>query len=296
MSDANVNPKVSTPKVESTFVVPQMLWEYQAVVIENGYRHIDTAQWYGNEHIIGEFLDETVKSGKLKREDIFITSKLALSNHQPELAEKSIKESLRKLQTEYIDCFLIHWPTPLKPIPGPELSFQELFAKFAKAVVIENGYRHIDTAQWYGNEHIIGEFLDETVKSGKLKREDIFITSKLALSNHQPELAEKSIKESLRKLQTEYIDCFLIHWPTPLKPIPGPELSFQELFAKFAKGEIEFDLTPHIETWKVLEKFYKQGVFKVIGISNFNEEQIQDLYDKAEVKPQNLQVKFFLDL
>ena len=58
-----------------------------------------------------------------------------------------------------------------------------------------------------------------------------------------------------------------------------------------AKGEIEFALTPHIETWKVSEKFYKQGVLKAIGISNFDEKQIQDLYDKAEIKPMNLQVK-----
>uniref|UniRef100_A0A914EJ55 NADP-dependent oxidoreductase domain-containing protein n=1 Tax=Acrobeloides nanus TaxID=290746 RepID=A0A914EJ55_9BILA len=74
----------------------------------------------------------------------------------------------------------------------------------------------------------------------------------------------------------------------PLKPVPGPQLSVQEYVAK---GEIEFDLTPHIETWRVLEKFYKQGVFKVIGISNFDEEQIQDLYNKAEIKPMNFQTE-----
>uniref|UniRef100_A0A914C788 NADP-dependent oxidoreductase domain-containing protein n=1 Tax=Acrobeloides nanus TaxID=290746 RepID=A0A914C788_9BILA len=157
------------------------------------------------------------------------------------------------------------------------------------AVAIESGYRNIDTAQMYANEHIIGEFLDENIKSGKLKREDVFITTKLAFFYHQPEEAEKSIEESLRKLKTDYIDCFLIHWPSPLKPAPEPGTSFQDYFAKLAKGEVEFDLTPHIETWKVLEKFYKQGVFKAIGISNFNEKQIQDLYEKAEIKPQNLQ-------
>ena len=77
------------------------------------------------------------------------------------------------------------------------------------------------------------------------------------------------------------------------KPIPGPQLSIPDYMAKLAKGEIEIDSTPHIETWRVLEKFYKQGVFKAIGISNFNEKQIQDLYEKAEIKPQNLQVNVF---
>lgn len=66
-----------------------------------------------------------------------------------------------------------------------------------------------------------------------------------------------------------------------------------EYMGKFMKGELEYDFTPHIDTWRVLEKFYKAGALKAIGVSNFSVEQIQDLYEKAEVKPMNLQVKYY---
>jgi len=145
---------------------------------------------------------------------------------------------------------------------------------------LDIGYRYFDTAALYQNEHIIGRILSEYIKEGKIKREDIFITTKLALYGHDE--PAKYIDESLEKLRTDYIDLFLIHAPTPVKPC-SPE----ELFT----GKGENALTPHIDTWKVLEKYYNDGKLKAIGVSNFNEEQLQDLYDKATVKPMNNQVE-----
>ena len=145
---------------------------------------------------------------------------------------------------------------------------------------LDIGYRYFDTAALYDNEHVIGKIIDEYIRDGKIKREDVFITTKLPLFGHDD--PGKYIEESLKKLKTDYIDLYLIHCPTPIK-ICGAE----ELFS----GKAENVLTPHIETWRVLEKYYNDGKLKAIGVSNFNEEQLQDLYDKATVKPMNNQVE-----
>uniref|UniRef100_A0A914E217 NADP-dependent oxidoreductase domain-containing protein n=1 Tax=Acrobeloides nanus TaxID=290746 RepID=A0A914E217_9BILA len=304
--------------------------------IDAGYRYIDTATLYQNEHIIGEFLEEKFNSGKLKRSDIFITSKLSLLDHSPEKTDKNIQESLKKLRIDYIDLYLIHGPWPFKNFafgPGqqsevdlvPHIDTWRVLEKYYKLgklksiglsnfnqqqiqavydqaeikpqnlqskdeaelkgaleAAIDAGYRYIDTATLYQNEHIIGEFLEEKFNSGKLKRSDIFITSKLSILDHSPEKADKNIQESLKKLRTDYIDLYLIHGPCPFKN-----------FAFGPGQQSEVDLVPHIDTWRVLEKYYKLGKLKSIGLSNFNQQQIQAVYDQAEIKPQNLQVDFF---
>lgn len=88
---------------------------------------------------------------------------------------------------------------------------QELTKAVNEALKI--GYRHIDTASIYQNEHIIGKVLKEWITSGKLKREDLFITTKLSVFDEFPEKVEETIKTSLKKLQLNYIDLWLIHFP-----------------------------------------------------------------------------------
>jgi aldehyde reductase len=150
----------------------------------------------------------------------------------------------------------------------------ELKAAFNAA--IEAGYRAFDTAAAYQNESIMGEFFESKFKEGNLKRSDIFLTTKVWLTHLRPENVELSLKSSLEKLRTDYIDLLLIHGPMPVKEENG----------KFVP-----DLVPHIETWKVLEKFYKNGTLKSIGVSNFSIPQMEDLISKAEIKPHNLQVE-----
>uniref|UniRef100_A0A914PSH5 NADP-dependent oxidoreductase domain-containing protein n=1 Tax=Panagrolaimus davidi TaxID=227884 RepID=A0A914PSH5_9BILA len=144
------------------------------------------------------------------------------------------------------------------------------------------GYRYIDTAEVYKNEHIIGAVIKEYIKNGKFKREDIFITTKLPVYGmNEP---ERFIKNSLKKLNLDYIDLYLIHAPIPF------ENSGNDSSKKDETGNSIPALIPFYETWKVLEKFYLDGKLKSIGISNFNEKQIQELYNQARIKPQNLQV------
>uniref|UniRef100_A0A914BYU1 NADP-dependent oxidoreductase domain-containing protein n=2 Tax=Acrobeloides nanus TaxID=290746 RepID=A0A914BYU1_9BILA len=89
----------------------------------------------------------------------------------------------------------------------------------ALEAALDAGYRHFDTAQAYGNEQIIGEFFDEKIKSGKIKRSDIFLTTKLAPLFHHPDGTEQVIQKSLENLKTDYIDLFLIHMPFGFEPI-----------------------------------------------------------------------------
>ena len=156
--------------------------------------------------------------------------------------------------------------------------------KPALKLALEEGYRCIDTAFLYQNEEIIGETLQEVFKEGKLARHDIFIETKLPYFCHKPEDAEEMIAKQLRNLQTDYIDLFLIHWGMPAKKKEGEDDA-----EKDPDGKLVPALIPFMDTWKVLEKYYKKGVFKSIGLSNFTIEDIQKIYDEAEVKPHNYQ-------
>lgn len=124
---------------------------------------------------------------------------------------------------------------------------------------IEVGYRLIDTAQAYGNEEAVGRALKKT----SVKRSDLFITTKVWVSNAGYEKAKASIEESLRKLQLDYIDLVLIHQP------------FNDVYG----------------TYRAMEDLYKAGKIKAIGVSNFYPDRLVDLATFSEVKPAVNQVE-----
>lgn len=127
------------------------------------------------------------------------------------------------------------------------------------------GYRHIDTAQAYGNERGVGE----GVRTCGIPREEIFVTSKVAAEHKTYESAAKSIDESLAKLGMDYIDLMIIHCPQP--------------WAEF-RGERRY-FTENKEVWRALEKAYKDGKVKAIGVSNFLVDDLENILDGCEVKP-----------
>jgi 2,5-diketo-D-gluconate reductase A len=120
------------------------------------------------------------------------------------------------------------------------------------------GYRHIDTAEMYGNEAEVGEAV---AKSG-LDRSEVFVTSKLNNGYHRPEDARKAFDETLAKLGFDYIDLFLIHWPLPTR----------------YDGD-------YVSTWKTLEEFYRDGRAKSIGVSNFQPHHLRRLHEECEITP-----------
>ncbi|KAI6189371.1 Aldo-ket-red domain-containing protein [Aphelenchoides bicaudatus] len=168
---------------------------------------------------------------------------------------------------------------------GMWLAYDHAELKQALRAALDAGYRYFDTASGYGNESALGDVLQEYYDAGKLKREDIFITSKLPYDSHETEAAEKSLKKSLENLRTNYLDLYLIHAPLPFK------INDESSFTK--ENLIPLDI-PLIETWSFMERQYKAGTLKSIGISNFNARQIRELYQQAEVKPHNLQVELHI--
>ena len=133
---------------------------------------------------------------------------------------------------------------------------------------LELGYRHIDTAQGYGNEQSVGE----AVKRSGVKREEIFVTSKLTNSEHGYDKTIAAFEKSLRLLDMDYLDLFLIHWPNPI--------AFRSNWQEANAG-----------TWKAFEELYKAGRIKSIGISNFHKHHIEELLKTATVKPMVNQIR-----
>ncbi|CAG5036335.1 unnamed protein product [Parnassius apollo] len=132
---------------------------------------------------------------------------------------------------------------------------------------IEVGYRHIDTASFYNNEKEVGEAINNKIKQGTITREDLFVTTKLWNDRHAEKDVVPALKESLTRLNLNYVDLYLIHWP----------VSANE------KGEDEG--IEHAETWRGMEKAVELGLARSIGVSNFNAQQLERLMETASIKP-----------
>lgn len=145
------------------------------------------------------------------------------------------------------------------------------------------GYRLIDTAATYGNEEVIGEALAEVFAEGNIKREDVFITSKLWNDSHAEKDVIPALQQSLKRLQLDYLDLFLIHWPVAFK--------LGVAFPKSADDYLPIEKAPIIDTWKQLERAKKDGLAKHIGVSNFSVKKLKDLVSKATIKPEMNQVE-----
>lgn len=160
----------------------------------------------------------------------------------------------------------------MHPVPGiklndgnviPQLGFGvfQIPPKDTVAAVVralEIGYRHIDTAQMYGNEKEVGE----AVRASGLAREDVYVTSKLNNHVHRPDDARRAFDRTLADLGFDYVDLFLIHWPLPTR----------------YDGDF-------VSTWRTLEEFRREGRARSIGVSNFQIDHLKRLLDETEVVP-----------
>ena len=123
---------------------------------------------------------------------------------------------------------------------------------------MEIGYRHIDTAQMYGNEAEVGE----AIRNSGIDREEIFVTSKLNNSNHEPDDARESFDKTLSDLGLDYVDLFLIHWPLPTQ----------------YDGDF-------VSTWQTMEEFKNDGRARSIGVSNFQPDHLDQLASETDMVP-----------
>jgi alcohol dehydrogenase (NADP+) len=142
---------------------------------------------------------------------------------------------------------------------------------------IEEGYRHIDCAAIYGNEEEIGKALSEVLSEGIVKREELFITSKLWNNAHANENVMPALQKSLNNLQLDYLDLYLIHWPVAFKE----EVMFPESIDEY----IALEKMPIIDTWRAMETGVEKGLIKSIGVSNFSIKKIEKLVSLATIKP-----------
>jgi 2,5-diketo-D-gluconate reductase A len=123
---------------------------------------------------------------------------------------------------------------------------------------LDVGYRHVDTAQMYGNEQEVGE----AIRTSGLDRADVFVTSKLSNSFHRPPEARAAFDQTLFSLDSDYVDLFLIHWPLPM----------------LYDGD-------YVSNWRTLEEFHAHGRARSIGVSNFEVEHLERLASECEVVP-----------
>ncbi|KAF6039651.1 hypothetical protein EB796_002031 [Bugula neritina] len=160
----------------------------------------------------------------------------------------------------------------------------------AVRVALDAGYRHIDTAQNYYNEDEIGEALEEKIKEGGVTREEVFVTTKLAMAGMAPENVRKETVLSLKRLRTTYIDLYLIHFPIALSD-EGMNLEPPVRFPKYSNGALKTTYIDILDTWREMEKLVDEGLVRAIGLSNCNKQQVLRIYEKGRIKPANLQVE-----
>ena len=166
----------------------------------------------------------------------------------------------------------------------PALGFGTLIpdpvaTKNATKAALEAGFRQLDAAERYRNEKEVGDALREVFAAGAIKRREVFVATKLWNTNHRPERVAPAFEASLRRLQLDYLDLYLIH--TPFAFQPGDEQDPRD-----ANGRVIYDPgVTLLDTWRALEGLVDGGKCKAIGLSDVSLEQVQEIFAAARVKP-----------
>jgi diketogulonate reductase-like aldo/keto reductase len=164
-------------------------------------------------------------------------------------------------------------------IPDPVATRQ------ATKTALEAGFRHLDGAERYRNEEAVGDALQNVFEAGTIRREDVFVTTKLWNTNHRPERVKAAFDGSRRRLRLDTIDCYLIH--TPFAFQPGDEQDPRD-----ASGRVIYDSgVTLLETWQALERLVDDGHCKSIGLSDITLEKLREIVAAARIKPAVVQVE-----
>ncbi len=145
------------------------------------------------------------------------------------------------------------------------------------------GYRHIDCAAIYGNEAEIGQAISELIKSGEVKRDQLWITSKVWNDSHKKEHVEPALKKTMSDLQLDYLDLYLMHWPVAIKKGVG--------FPRSSDDFLSLDDVPLLETWDAMIDLKGKGLIRHIGVSNFNIPKLKHLSADSRQKPEMNQIE-----
>lgn len=166
----------------------------------------------------------------------------------------------------------------------PALGFGTLIpdpiaTKNATKAALEAGFRALDTAERYRTEKEVGEAMEEVFRAGKIKREEVFVITKLWNTNHRPERVKPAFEASLKKLKLDYLDLYLIHTPFAFQPGDNQD-------PRDASGNVIYDRgVTLLDTWRALEELVKEGKCKAIGLSDVSLEKVKPIFDAATIKP-----------
>lgn len=164
-------------------------------------------------------------------------------------------------------------------IPDPVATRQ------ATRAALEAGFRHLDGAERYRNEQAVGDAIQDAFKAGTLRREDLFVTTKLWNTNHRPERVKSAFDASRRRLQLGYIDCYLIHTPFAFQPGDDQDPRDQQ-------GGVIYDSGVTLaQTWQALERLVDEGHCKAIGLSDITLDKLREIVAIARIKPAVVQVE-----
>ena len=164
-------------------------------------------------------------------------------------------------------------------IPDP------LATKQATKTALEVGFRHLDCAERYRNEEAVGDAMQAALGAGAIRREDVFVSTKLWNTNHRPERVKPAFDASRRRLQIDDVDCYLIH--TPFAFQPGDEQAPRD-----ERGQVIYDSGVTLaETWQALERLVEEGRCKAIGLSDITLEKLREIVAVARIKPAVVQVE-----
>ena len=141
----------------------------------------------------------------------------------------------------------------------------------AVETALETGFRHFDCAERYRNEHVVGDALGRVLARGCVKREEVFVTTKLWNNYHRPERVSRAFEASRRRLQLDCIDLYLIH--TPVAFAPGNDQDPLD-----ADGRVIYDNVPLVDTWRALEQLVDGGRCRAIGLSDVSLDQLEMVY------------------
>ncbi|XP_030385407.1 1,5-anhydro-D-fructose reductase isoform X2 [Scaptodrosophila lebanonensis] len=155
---------------------------------------------------------------------------------------------------------------------------------------LDLGYRHIDTAYLYGNEAIIGKVLEETIASGIIKRDEIFLVTKLWDIYHEPTRVRYACELQLQQLGVIYIDLYLMHSPVGVKYVNDDELM------PHSEGVLQTNDVDFVDTYRAMEELVDLGLVRSLGVSNFNSAQLERLLQDCRIKPVTNQIECHLQL
>src|SRR3954470_12352693 len=172
----------------------------------------------------------------------------------------------------------------------PALGFGTLIpdpvaTRAATKAALEAGFRLLDAAERYRNETEVGQAMQDVFEEGKIKREDVFVITKLWNSNHRPERVKPASEASLKKLQLDYADLYLIH--TPFAFQPGDEQDPRD-----QNGNVLYDRgVTLLDTWAAMESLVDRGRCRAIGLSDIALRELLPIYESARIKPAVIQVE-----